>query len=105
MITILSAKPETEANRYFTNFDIPILGLLSLYGWREKYPAPPSNFSEFAGGSLMCLTGILLALIDRNKTGRGQVIDSNIVEGISYLGSWLMRSKNVLFNEPRGNNW
>lgn len=53
----------------------------------------------------MCFTGILLALIDRSKTGKGQVIDSNIVEGISYIGSWLMRSKNELFSEPRGNNW
>lgn len=76
-----------------------------MYGWRGKQPIPPCNFSEFAGGSLLCFTGILLALLDRHKTGVGQVLDSNITEGISYIGSWLTRSRQLLFGEPRGNNW
>lgn len=80
-------------------------GLLSFYGWRNKFPNPPSNFSEFAGGSLSCFSGILLAIIDRFRTGKGQVIDSNIVEGISYVGSWLISSKNEYFSEERGTNW
>lgn len=75
-----------------------------MYGWRGKYPVPPSNFSEFAGGSLMCFTGIVLALLDRVKTGKGQVIDCSIVEGMSYVGSWLMLSQNILFSSPRGQN-
>ncbi|XP_065200954.1 alpha-methylacyl-CoA racemase-like [Planococcus citri] len=83
---------------------LAITGLLSMYGWRGKYPIPPSNFSEFAGGSLICVLGILLALFERTKTGTGQVIDSNITEGISYVGSWLMKSKNTFFTESRGNN-
>lgn len=84
---------------------ILVPGLLSMYGWRGKYPTPPCNFSEFAGGSLVCVLGILLALIERHKTGLGQVIDSNITEGISYVGSWLMKSRNLLSAESRGNNW
>lgn len=75
-----------------------------MYGWRGKHPTPPCNFSEFAGGSLISVLGILLALLERNKTGLGQVIDSNITEGISYVGSWLMKSKNTFFVESRGDN-
>lgn len=75
-----------------------------MYGWRGKHPIPPSNFSEFAGGSLICFSGILLALLERNKTGKGQVIDSNIVEGLSYLGSWLIKSQKMLFANTRGTN-
>ncbi|XKL65736.1 hypothetical protein PGB90_009156 [Kerria lacca] len=83
---------------------LSMTGLLSMYGWRGKHPIPPSNFSEFAGGSLICFSGILLALLERNKTGKGQVIDSNIVEGLSYLGSWLIKSQKMLFANTRGTN-
>lgn len=82
-----------------------VIGLLSMYGWRSEQPTPPCNYSEFAGGSLICVMGILLAIIERNKTGVGQIIDSNITEGVSYIGSWLMKSRKVLFPKPRGNNW
>ncbi len=74
-----------------------------MFGWRAKNPTPPCNFSEFAGGSLMCFTGIILALFDRHKTGQGQVIDCNIVEGVAYIGSWLMRARD-LFGQKRGEN-
>lgn len=76
-----------------------------MYGWRAGTPTPPCNFSEFAGGSLVCVMGILLGLIDRNRTGMGQVIDSNIVEGVSYVGSWLLKAKNTYFTKDRGSNW
>ena len=54
---------------------------------------------------MVCFSGILLAIIDRMKTGKGQVIDSNIVEGVSYVGSWLISMKNDYFSGKRGENW
>jgi len=40
----------------------------------------PFKFSwDFAGGGLMCVVGILLALIERGRTGRGQVVDVDMV--------------------------
>ena len=42
--------------------------------------------ADFAGGGLMCALGITMALFNRNVTGAGQVIDSNMVEGASYVG-------------------
>ncbi|XP_025202730.1 alpha-methylacyl-CoA racemase [Melanaphis sacchari] len=79
-------------------------GLLSLYGSKNK-PVPPVNFSEFAGGSMVCVMGILMAVIERYKSGKGQIVDTNITEGISYVGSWLLSSQDsMIWKKPKGQN-
>ncbi|XP_025424295.1 alpha-methylacyl-CoA racemase isoform X2 [Sipha flava] len=84
---------------------VALSGLLSLYGSKDKKPIPPVNFSEFAGGSLVCIMGILMAVIERFKSGKGQVVDANITEGIAYTGSWLMASQNsFIWGQPKGQN-
>ena len=35
--------------------------------------------ADFAGGGLMCVMGILMALMERAKSGKGQVVDANLV--------------------------
>jgi len=43
-------------------------------------PVFPLNLlADFAGGSLVCVLGILIALIERDKSGRGQVVDTDMV--------------------------
>ncbi|XP_026815067.1 alpha-methylacyl-CoA racemase isoform X2 [Rhopalosiphum maidis] len=84
---------------------LAISGLLSLYGSKNTKPVPPVNFSEFAGGSMVCIMGILMAVIERYKSGKGQVVDANITEGISYVGSWLMCSQDsMIWGKPKGQN-
>lgn len=76
-----------------------------MYGAKNQKPIPPVNFSEFSGGSLVCVLGILMAVIARNNIGKGQVVDASITEGISYIGSWLMRSQNsFIWGNPKGQN-
>lgn len=49
--------------------------------------------------------GILMAVIERYKSGKGQVVDANITEGIAYTGSWLMSSQNsTVWGNPKGQN-
>lgn len=82
-------------------------GLLSLFGRANDKPTPPINFAaDFAGGGLMCAFGIVLALYERNHSNIGQVIDSSMVEGAAYLGSWFFRSQFMegLWGKPRGQN-
>ncbi|KAF0766793.1 alpha-methylacyl-CoA racemase [Aphis craccivora] len=80
-------------------------GLLSLYGSKDTKPVPPVNFSEFAGGSMVCVMGILMAVIERYKSGKGQVVEANITEGISYVGSWLMSSQDsMIWGKSKGEN-
>jgi alpha-methylacyl-CoA racemase len=35
--------------------------------------------ADFAGGGLMCVMGILMAVIERFSSGKGQVVDANLV--------------------------
>lgn len=83
-----------------------ISGLLSMFGRTGEKPIFPVNLaSDFGGGGLMCAMGILLSIIERNRSGLGQVIDANMVEGTAYLGSWLFRSQNLPFwGQQRGQN-
>ena len=86
-------------------FILKLKGLLSLYGSKNSKPIPPINFSEFAGGSMVCVMGILMAVIERNKSGKGQVVNTNITEGISYIGSWLMSSQDsMIWGKSKGQN-
>ena len=46
----------------------------------EGKPEFPLNLlADFGGGGLMCALGILLALIDRNRSGLGQVVNTDMV--------------------------
>lgn len=83
------------------------LGLLSLFGRYKERPLPPVNLAaDFGGGGLLCALGITMALFEREKSGLGQVVDSSMVEGSAYLGSWFFRSLKVpgLWGQERGKN-
>jgi alpha-methylacyl-CoA racemase len=80
---------------------------LSKFGRHNEKPTPPINFAaDFAGGGLLCAFGIMLSLHERNKSQRGQIIDTSMVEGAAYLGSWFYKTQNLsmLWNQPRGKN-
>lgn len=83
---------------------IALSGLLSLFGRKDQKPTFPVNIvADFGGGGLMCSLGILLALFEREKSGKGQIVDNNMVSGSAYLGSWLYRSQDLpLWGENRG---
>ena len=51
-------------------------------GRSNENPHPPVNIlADFAGGGMTCAMGIMASLFERSKSGKGQVIDSNMVEG------------------------
>ena len=57
-----------------------------LPGSSEKPSFPLNIVADFAGGGMMCVLGILLALFERaTKSGKGQVVDVDMVGGISPL--------------------
>ncbi|XP_042303777.1 alpha-methylacyl-CoA racemase-like [Sceloporus undulatus] len=85
---------------------LAVSGVLSMLGRKNENPYPPANLlADFAGGGVMCAMGIIMALYERTKSGKGQVIDSSMVEGAAYLSSFLWKSQNLgLWNRPRGEN-
>ncbi|KAF8536690.1 CoA-transferase family III domain-containing protein [Trichophaea hybrida] len=69
---------------------ISVSGTLSMLGRPGENPYAPGNIlGDFAGGGMMCFVGILLALLHRMGTGKGQVVEANMVDGSAYLASFL----------------
>ncbi|KXJ92874.1 CoA-transferase family III domain-containing protein [Microdochium bolleyi] len=85
---------------------LAVSGALSLLGRDGEKPHPPWNIlADFAGGGAVLFKGILLAVIARQRTGRGQVVEANMVDGAAYLASFpRMALKTPLGNNGRGRN-
>jgi len=63
---------------------LAISGALGTIG-EERPTAPPGLLGDLANGSYTMMIGVLLALVERQRTGRGQVVDAAIVDGASYM--------------------
>jgi len=62
---------------------LAVAGALSLFGNREGPPVAPMNLlGDFAGASLHGVMGVLIALLARSNTGRGQYVDISYTDGI-----------------------
>jgi alpha-methylacyl-CoA racemase len=74
-------------------------GALSAIGYRDRPPVAPLNLvADFGGGSMFVLLGIVAALYERERSGKGQVIDAAMVDGVSILSqmAWTMKSTGML---------
>lgn len=77
---------------------IAITGLLAAVGRRDGEPVPPLNMmGDFAGGALYGLIGVLAALLERQHSGLGQVVDAAISDGVFSLLSCIHGLKAVNF--------
>lgn len=85
---------------------LAVSGVLSMLGSKGQPPVPPGNIlGDFAGGGMMCFLGILLAWISRQSTGKGQIVEANMVDGVSYLATFpRLTTKTYFWNAPRGEN-
>ena len=77
-------------------------GALSAIGYRDRPPVAPLNLvADFGGGSMFVLLGIVAALYERERSGKGQVVDAAMVDGVSILSQmmWTMKSIGSLADE------
>jgi alpha-methylacyl-CoA racemase len=77
-------------------------GALNAIGYRDRPPLPPLNLvADFGGGSMFLLLGIVAALYERERSGRGQVIDAAMVDGVSILAQmqWTMKAVGTMPDE------
>ncbi len=83
-----------------------LTGVLDNIGRAGEPPVPPLNLvGDFGGGSMFLVVGVLAALWERQHSGRGQVVDAAIVDGVSALAQmqWSMRAAG-LWQTGRGTN-
>jgi alpha-methylacyl-CoA racemase len=85
---------------------LAVSGVLSMLGRKDGPPTPPMNLlADFAGGGAMLVLGILLALLQREKAGKGQVVEANMVDGSSYLATFARSMRHTpAGSSPRGEN-
>jgi alpha-methylacyl-CoA racemase len=68
-------------------------------------PVPALNLiGDFAGGSFPAVLGTVLALLARERTGRGQVVDAGMVDGANYLLFAQFQELGLLSWKGRGTN-
>lgn len=65
---------------------ISITGALEAIGKKDNAPFPPLNFiGDYGGGTMFLVTGVLAALLQAQKTGKGDIVDAAIIDGTSSM--------------------
>ena len=85
---------------------IALTGALAAIGAKDGPPVLPLNLvGDFGGGSMFLALGVLAALIETSRSGKGQVVDAAMVDGASALMSVFYGTRAVGFwNDERGSN-
>jgi alpha-methylacyl-CoA racemase len=67
---------------------IALAGVLGAFGRKGEAPVPPLNLvGDFGGGGMLLGFGIACALIEAQRSGKGQVVDAAMVEGAALLAA------------------
>ncbi|MEO0401662.1 MAG: CaiB/BaiF CoA-transferase family protein [Pseudomonadota bacterium] len=81
-------------------------GVLSLLGTPDAPPKPPLNLvADYGGGSMFLLFGLLSAVISRGVTGKGQVVDAAMVDGVPAMMGLIHGLMGQGQWHPTGQNW
>ncbi|MBU6297443.1 MAG: CoA transferase [Alphaproteobacteria bacterium] len=81
-------------------------GALHAIGEKGHAPVPPLNLvGDFGGGALYLAFGMVCAMLEARASGRGQVIDAAMTDGVISLMSLFYGLRTVgIWNDTRGDN-
>ncbi|MCL5778785.1 CoA transferase [Limibaculum sp. FT325] len=85
---------------------IALTGALHAMGEPARPPVPPLNLvGDFGGGGMLAALGMLGALIEAGRTGRGPVVDSAMIDGaasqMAFIYAW---AASGVWRNRRGDN-
>jgi len=85
---------------------IALSGILHAIGRPEEAPVPPLNLiGDFGGGAMYLLFGVLAALWERERSGKGQVVDAAVLDGsVSLFGFIAAFVQAGTWSPERGSN-
>ncbi|MGB5949794.1 MAG: CaiB/BaiF CoA-transferase family protein [Parvibaculum sp.] len=85
---------------------ISLTGALHAIGRPGEKPVPPLNLvGDFGGGALYLAMGMLAALVEANRTGKGQVVDAAMTDGAtSLMAMFYGFTASGMWQEPHGTN-
>lgn len=98
--------PYADAAGHDINY-IALAGALAHFGRADQPPTPPLNMvGDFGGGGMMLAFGVVCALLEAQRSGRGQVVDAAMVDGSAVLMSmfWAFSSAGLFDEQARGAN-
>jgi alpha-methylacyl-CoA racemase len=65
---------------------IALAGVLHAIGRKGGAPVPPLNLvGDFGGGGMLLAFGVVCALLEAQRSGKGQVVDAAMVDGSAIL--------------------
>lgn len=63
-------------------------GVLHAIGEKGGRPIPPLNLAaDYGGGTMFLIMGVLAALFERSRSGRGQIVDAAMIDGAAMLAA------------------
>jgi len=84
---------------------VAVTGVLAALGRRGAPPAPPLNLLADGGGAMLMAFGMVCGLLEAARSGKGQVVDAAMVDGVSLLfGPILARAADGRWNFQRESN-
>jgi alpha-methylacyl-CoA racemase len=96
--------PWAQAAGHDINY-IALSGALHAIGYEGQPPTMPINIlGDFAGGGLLLVAGVAAAAFERERSGRGQVIDVAMVDGAAMLLGPFFTALGSGMWGPRGTN-
>jgi alpha-methylacyl-CoA racemase len=67
---------------------IALAGVLHAIGRKGGPPVPPLNLvGDFGGGGMFLAFGVVCALLEAQRSGKGQVVDAAMVDGAAFLAA------------------
>ncbi|KQT09719.1 CaiB/BaiF CoA transferase family protein [Ramlibacter sp. Leaf400] len=67
---------------------LALTGVLHATGRADSPPAPPLNIgADYGGGAMFLAFGLLAALQERQRSGKGQVVDAAMTDGAALLAA------------------
>ncbi|WP_454754785.1 CaiB/BaiF CoA transferase family protein [Cupriavidus necator] len=86
---------------------VALSGALHAIGRKGEPPPPPLNYiGDYGGGAMLLVVGVLAALHERSLSGKGQVIDSAMIDGAALLSSAFYAFKaSGQWSKERGENF
>ncbi|HTN99855.1 MAG TPA: CaiB/BaiF CoA-transferase family protein [Microthrixaceae bacterium] len=85
---------------------IALAGVLAHLGRQGEKPTPPINLvGDFGGGGMLLAFGVVCALFESGRSGKGQVVDAAMVDGAASLMTmiWAFKAMGIWTND-RGTN-
>ncbi len=86
---------------------IALAGSLAHFGRKGEAPVPPLNMvGDFGGGGMFLAYGVVCALLEAQKSGKGQVVDTAMVDGAAVLMTmfWSFKSMGIFNENAPGTN-